>query len=328
MLNPALSEKQVNQFESQAGIILPSGYKDFLLHIGNGAAGTKPFPLSLTNANDCLESCMPGETDYNYRSLPFSLDNCNKCFDNTLDAIDDDVTDEEYERLVLKALQGTVTLYHDGCGYYKVLIVSGEHAGKIFYIDTCSGQGAYEISPSFEEHYLEWLDRKIVEQSAYLEQNDKFECSITNIKLGGNVRDLEVIHAHTDYRFQFEFFCPNDFAREGGYSELTQINDNLIISLYMKHVNYSPLAVEKIEGTKQSNSNEPVKLIGERSEHVVIGQVTRLFQFNNGEKNFPLYVEALQQEILIREAPVAAVSVGDVFRITGRLCGTVYSITR
>ncbi|MVP02057.1 SMI1/KNR4 family protein [Paenibacillus lutrae] len=56
VLNPTLSKKQVDQFESQAGIVLPPGYRDFLLHIGNGAAGTRPFPLSLSHVNNCLDA--------------------------------------------------------------------------------------------------------------------------------------------------------------------------------------------------------------------------------------------------------------------------------
>ncbi|MFS0557821.1 SMI1/KNR4 family protein [Brevibacillus sp. 179-C9.3 HS] len=330
ILNERLTLEQIEQFEASAKIILPQDYKDFLFHIGNGGKYARQFPLSLSHAKDCLEESIRNTVGFEYMSLPFHLEKCNSCFDDNFDADldDDDVFDEPeddgYNHMIVEALHGTITLHNDGCGYFIVMIVSGELAGKLYYIDTANGQGTRFVSDSFADYYLKWLNQQLTQRLAYFEQNDKFDCVITNVKLGGNVRDLHVRKLQNDFRFQFEYFCPGDFKHEGGYSEHTKVNDRLVVSLYMEHRSYSVLELIKVD-----NSMEPsMTHIGERSLHEVIGRVKRLFTHDIGGKCFPLFVEGLEQEILIKGVKDLSVSVGDVFKIRGRLSGEVYRIMR
>ncbi|NQF15709.1 SMI1/KNR4 family protein [Brevibacillus sp. HB1.3] len=327
VLNERLTLEQIEQFESSAHIVLPQDYKDFLLYIGNGGKHAKQFPLSLSHAKGCLEESLRKTVGLEYMSLPFSLDKCNRCFDDDLDETEDDtITDDDvgYDQMITEALHGTITVHNDGCGYFIVMIVSGELAGKLYYIDTCNGQGTRFVSDSFAAYYLKWLNQQMTRRLAYLEQNDKFECVITDVKLGGNVRDLHVRKLNNDFLFQFEYFCPGDFMLAGGYSEYTKVNDHLVVSLYMEHVSFSAL-----ELTQLDNNMEPsLSHIGDRSLHEVIGRVNRLFTHDIGGNHFPLYVEGLEQEILIKGAKDIAVSVGDVYKIRGRLSGEVYRITR
>ncbi|WP_334075042.1 SMI1/KNR4 family protein [Paenibacillus sp. A14] len=328
VLNEGLSESQVEEFEAAAGTTLPQDYRDFLIHIGDGAAKKRQFPLSLSHAKDCMEYCLQEKTELDYMSRPFSADSCNKAFHEDYEDwdsdMDDDAADEHYNRLYSKALQGTITLHHDGCGYYIVMIVSGELAGQLYYIDTCHGQGIHKVSDSFSEYYLKWLGRQILERRAELERNDPFDCVITKVKLGGNVRDLTVKKAHPPFEFQFEYFCPGDFALEGGHTDLTRVHDRLVVSLYMGNRTFSPLEYKKMEGGAGPHMN----LVGDRSEHIVIGQVPRLFQYDTGELAFPLYVDELEQEILIRGLDIPDLAAGDRLQIKGRLCGEVYRIRR
>ncbi|WP_410771527.1 SMI1/KNR4 family protein [Fontibacillus sp. BL9] len=340
VLNEKLSKSEVEKFESAAGIKLPQDYRDFLIHIGDGAAKKRQFPLSLSHAKDCLESCLQEETGLQHVGRPFSADSCNKAFHEDYEEIDEDMDDDAaeqyYNRLYREALQGTITLHNDGCGYYIVMTVSGELSGQLYYIDTCHGQGIHKVSDSFADYYLKWLERRILERQANLEQNDKFDCVITQVKLGGNVRDLTVTKTESSYEFQFEFFCPGDFAREEDTTDLTRVHDRLVVSLYMKNESYSPLEYKKLERSAGSltplhpgnSSGRHLELIGGRSEHIVIGQVKRLFRYNTGELAFPLYVEGLEQEILIRGLDIPDLAVGDVLQIQGRLCGEVYQIRR
>ncbi|MGM1049473.1 MAG: SMI1/KNR4 family protein [Bacillota bacterium] len=331
VLNDQLTEDQIEEFEAAAKVVLPQDYKDFLLHIGNGGKQGhhgRPFPLSLSHAKDCIESNLNTTIGLEYMSLPFSLESCNRYFGDGFENIDEDLADEEYDRMVMEALHGTITLHNDGCGYYIVMIVSGEHAGKLYYIDTCHGQGTYLVSNSFSDYYIKWLDRKITERLAHLEHNDKFSCVITKVKLGGSVRDLHVRKDQYHYSFQFEYFCPGDFVREGGYSEHTRVGDRLVVSLYMEHKSWMPLELEKIEEQDERGALQPLTVIGERSEHIVIGRVNRLFMHDPGEKCFPLYVEGLEQEVLVKGLKELVVSVGDVYKVKGQLNGNVYRIMR
>ncbi len=341
VLNEKLTKNQVEKFESEAGIPLPQDYRDFLIHVGDGTAEKRQFPLSLSHAKDCLESCLQEETGLEYIGRPFNAENCNKAFDEAYEELDDDMDDdaveEHYSHLYREALQSTITLYHDGCGYYIVMIVSGELAGQLYYIDTCHGQGIRKVSDSFTDYYVSWLERRILERKASLERNDKFDCVITTVKLGGNVRDLTVTKPGSpyDYEFQFEYFCPGDFAREGGSTDLTRVHDRLVVSLYMKNESFSPLEYKKLDGSPtltplhpDPSSGRNLQLIGDRSEHIVIGQVRRLLKYDTGELVFPLFVEGLEQEILIQGLEIPDLAVGDMLQVQGRLCGEVYQIKR
>ncbi|GED59990.1 SMI1/KNR4 family protein [Brevibacillus formosus] len=329
VLNERLTLEQIEQFEASAHIVLPQDYKDFLLHIGNGGKHAKQFPLSLSHAKESLEESLRQTVGLEYMSLPFSLEKCNSCFDDDFDDSEDDteddtIIDEAYDHMIIEALHGTITLHNDGCGYFIVMIVSGELSGKLYYIDTASGQGTRFVSDSFAEYYLKWLNQQVARRSAYLEHNDKFDCVITDVKLGGNVRDLHVRKLNNDFLFQFEYFCPGDFIHAGGYSEHTKVNDHIVVSLYMEHLSYSVLVVTQVD----KRTEPSVTHVGERSLHEVIGRVNRLFTHDIGGNCFPLYVEGLDQEILIKGVKDLVVSVGDVYKIRGRLSGEVYRISR
>lgn len=328
VLNPPLTAEHIAHFEAAAHIELPQDYRDFLLHIGDGGKQKRQFPLPLSRARDCLEEDNHHVDGIDIMSLPFSVESCNLYYGEEFDDIDDDISDEALEKLKREALQGTLTVHNDGCGYYMVLIVSGALAGQLYDIDTCHGQGARKVSDSFGEYYIEWLQQKITERLAFLEQNDKFECIITKVKLGGNVRDLHVRKRDNGFAFSFEFFCPGDFIREGGYSEYTQVGDQLVVSLSMEHKSYLPLEIEKVDETSATGSLPPLTLLGERSLHAVIGQVNRLFVHDTGVPCFPLYVEGLEQEVLVKGLRDMTVSVGEVYKLTGQLNGEIYKITR
>ena len=146
---------------------------------------------------------------------------------------------------------------------------------------------------------------------------------------GGNVRDLHVRKIQNDFSFQFEFFCPGDFVREGGHTEYTKVDDQLVVSLSMEHKSYSPLVLEKLDGSVElEGAAQSLTLMGDRSVHTVIGRVNRLFEHSTGENRFPLYVEGLEQEILIKAPNDLTVTVGDVYKVTGQLNGGVYRIMR
>lgn len=330
-LNKTLSEEEIQHFEKKSRIVLPQGYRDFLLHIGNGGKEHRQFPLPLSESADPLKNMFETEElDWTYMSKPFIEEQCNYYYleDEEHNSLPDDLEKDEYDSLALQALHGTLAIYNDGCGYYDLLIVSGKLTGKVISIDTCHGQGFRMLSPSFEHYFVNWMNHRINNRQAQLEHEDVFACTIARVKLGGNVRDLSVIKKANPFSFQFEFFAPGDFAREGEHSTLTQVNDHISLSLYMENRNYQPLEWSKLESPQDANGANLV-LIGDRSEHVVIGEVKRLFRYHNHQDNFPLYVHGLNQEILIKGlSDTEGVQAGDWLRIKGRLSGEIYQIKR
>ena len=151
-LNPTLSQNEIEHFEQQHNIVLPKDYKDFLLTIGNGGAGPN---YGLFKLNEFFTGRHYG-SDINipdtFLSTPFPFSQKRPYF----------YTDESDETLV-KELFGSITLSHEGCGYYNMLIVTGDAAGTVWIDACCSDGGMHLIFDNFTDWYLNWLERSIAE---------------------------------------------------------------------------------------------------------------------------------------------------------------------
>ncbi|MGG0821736.1 SMI1/KNR4 family protein [Paenibacillus turicensis] len=331
-LNELITTEQVEQFELKTKVDLPVDYRDFLIHIGNGGTLHRPFPVALSHASDALRSCLQSEAvNETYIGLPFEPYKCKLCFDDSLDEIDDDMEDYEYDKMLLEAFHGTITLYNDGCGYYDLLVVAGEQKGKVYAIDTCSGQGIREIADSFEAYFMKFIKYEIEERRAHIEHNDKFECFIKEVIPGGNVRELIVTTKEKEKNIQFEYFAPQEFLREGETSKLNQVNDAITVSLFMEDKSYScviitPLLANSLTSAlEEANTSSDFLLVGERSEHVIIGRINRRFEYGRLQsRSLPLYIESLQQEILIIADDKIDYQVGEWLKVKGRLNGEIY----
>lgn len=336
ILNEPITTEQVEQFELKTKVDLPVDYRDFLIHIGNGGIHHRPFPVALSHVSDALRSCLQSEPiDEMYIGLPFEPYKCKLCFDDSLDEIDDDMEDYEYDKMLLEAFHGTITLYNDGCGYYDLLVVAGEQKGKVYAIDTCSGQGIREIADSFKAYFMKFIKYQIEERRAHIEHNDKFECFIKEVIPGGNVRELIVTTKEKEKTFQFEYFAPQEFLREGETSKLNQVNDAITISLSMEDRSYSNLIITPLLANslnlalKEANTSSDLLLVGERSEHIIIGKINRRFEYGRLQsRSIPLYIESLQQEILIIANDKIDYQVGEWLEVKGRLNGEIYTCIR
>ena len=155
-LNPVLSEDCLLGFEKQHGIQLPNDYRTFLREVGNGGAG--PYYGMYKLQNFYMPRFYDGSDasiiDNNFLQTPFPYSE-NKPFPEC-DGIAD-LSDEEF----VKRLCGTITLAHQGCGYYDMLIVSGEEKGKVWTDATVSDYGMGRSFASFTEWYLHWIKESI-----------------------------------------------------------------------------------------------------------------------------------------------------------------------
>ncbi|MBP1905144.1 hypothetical protein J2Z32_001772 [Paenibacillus turicensis] len=335
-LNKPITTGQVEQFERKTKVDLPVDYRDFLIYIGNGGTHHRPFPVALSHASDALRSCLQSEpVDETYIGLPFDPHKCRLCFDEGLDAIDDEIEDYEHDKMVVEAFHGTITLYNDGCGYYDLLVVAGEQKGKVYALDTCAGQGIREIADSFEAYFMNFINFQIEERRAHNEHNDKFESDIKEVIPGGNVRDLIVTTKKNKKTFQFEYFAPQEFLREGETSKLNQVNDVITISLFMEDKSYSSVIITPLlansltSALEEANTSSDFLLVGERSEHIIIGRVNRRLEYGRLQsRTLPVFIESLQQEILIIVDEEIDYQVGVWLKIKGRLNGEIYKCIR
>jgi hypothetical protein len=79
------------------------------------------------------------------------------------------ITDEEWERIIEEEdkkwepdMTGAITLSHQGCAYFDMLIVTGEERGTVWADARASDYGMSRIFDSFTDWYLHWLDNPII----------------------------------------------------------------------------------------------------------------------------------------------------------------------
>ncbi len=150
LLNPCLSPAEIATFEEQHQITLPEEYRQFLLHIGNGGAG--PF-----YGLDSLHQWDAFVAYFTDAPMPTNFLSAQPLLTPAYHMQKEQwkVVRRAYPR---DAYRGCIALCLQGCTYYGLLMVSGEHAGRIVYVDG-DPQPPYFVSPvGFLAWYEGWLD--------------------------------------------------------------------------------------------------------------------------------------------------------------------------
>lgn len=162
-----LSEKEVSEFEEKYQIQLPACYRSFLLEVGNGgcsyarsAAGPfyGIFPLggSVGEIMDEPEKSLgnpvairPHMGDGEWEELAGGL------------VSDENIPDEEYDRLMHKVFGGVLPLGSQGCTYIHAILLNGEHSGKVVNLSLDIDKPVFTFEKNFLDWYERWLDEVI-----------------------------------------------------------------------------------------------------------------------------------------------------------------------
>lgn len=173
-LGSPLFLEDVNAFEQKYNIQLPIEYKNFLTKIGNGgieynsvngnsAAGPD---YGIFNLGHKFHFLTDASLDL-LKKEPFihshiTEDEWGKIFGK----IDENISDEELDRLFAKAYAGVLTIGHSGCSGYIGLMITGDNKGRILYmyeeIEYCP---KFATELNFLDWYENWLDKIICGQS-------------------------------------------------------------------------------------------------------------------------------------------------------------------
>lgn len=184
-LNAPLTEDDVLRFEREHGLSLPSDYRQFLRHVGNGGVG--PY-YGLYSLADAVESDDPG-----FLARPFPHRHWwNGCdppnwFDLPDAHLATPTAESEAAYFASEHVQGSLRLAHEGCGYHRILVVSGPERGTVWSDERASDGGItpmpYANGPfhveghylipddgelprtSFLQWYEEWLDTSLAQVS-------------------------------------------------------------------------------------------------------------------------------------------------------------------
>jgi HEAT repeat protein len=145
-LNPPLSEADLRRFETVHAIELPSCYRAFVQHVGNGGAGPYYGIYPLDKWNDFAEWVLD-DVPSDFLSRPSPLQPGRNVGLETGSDAD-----------LLSAYQGTLSIGTQGCTYAMQLILSGPHRCRVAYVDA-DGQPPYVVrDPDFLSWYERWLD--------------------------------------------------------------------------------------------------------------------------------------------------------------------------
>lgn len=97
-------------------------------------------------------------TDARHAGRPFAPDEVQR----RMDALDDGGVgedDERWEELYEEQTAGAVFLSEQGCGYYTLLVLNGEHRGTLWDDSRAADCGITPMRVGFAEWYLRWLER-------------------------------------------------------------------------------------------------------------------------------------------------------------------------
>jgi hypothetical protein len=167
-LRPVASEQELAAFESQFRIVLPVGYRSFLLQLGNGGAGPyyglEPFKNALFRDLDYRDN-----TDLIDPSMPFAFEShWNLEFRGDVES--QEYSDFEQEYFDNKWANGLIRICNFGCGVSLNLVVNGPEYGNIWVDDRCNDGGLYpdpyfgqKDRTEFLNWYELWLDRSLEE---------------------------------------------------------------------------------------------------------------------------------------------------------------------
>jgi hypothetical protein len=164
--NPSLPERDLKEFESRHGVVLPAEYREFLLQFGNGGrwpwllqkpfGGVEPKPWQSWDIRPAAVSePFPHTHGWNDPSGE-------PVYRDELDG------DPEFERLEREwqsryfnksLLNGAIPLHDNGCARYTWLVVTGPLAGGVWFDCRVDRLGIYPITncDGIWVRFLDWM---------------------------------------------------------------------------------------------------------------------------------------------------------------------------
>jgi len=140
--NPPLTRAQVDQFEAECGVQLPSAFARFLTEVGNGGAFGPQYGVPALG--DTWGSPWHDVPYGDAVSIPYGM---------PAECVWEDEPDErKREVLQARAGHGNIVIGYEGCGTYWVLIVAGPRKGEICLLTEV---GIASCPKSVE--YMTWL---------------------------------------------------------------------------------------------------------------------------------------------------------------------------
>lgn len=151
-LNAPASLAEIERFEAETGVVIPSDYRDFLLKVGNGGvAPCRLAPLAAWGDSYWLDDPHPEMAGAACLVTPESEEH-GKAWLEKMGVPD---WESRWDSNQWSPMFGTIAVAEIGCGLYFSMIMTGEHRGRIF-----SWGDAQLLSPCFypPRSFGEWIE--------------------------------------------------------------------------------------------------------------------------------------------------------------------------
>jgi len=144
-LNSPLSQASIAKFEHETRVSLPDGYREFLLHVGDGGDGPPDYGMLPMGLNPMWNEPATVSIANMQRAFPFT--------EYWVWEYDDERDEDRYAQ----TFDGNLNLGTDGCAMHWLLIINGSERGQIW---NWSDVGIQPCSPKreFLDWYEYWLD--------------------------------------------------------------------------------------------------------------------------------------------------------------------------
>lgn len=164
-LGVPLAEAKLRYYEEQFGVVLPSGYRRFLMEVGHGGAGPFYGLFPLDSRDPEFINMFGGDLGKPFPwASSFNPDEWER--DHSIASLEG-VEWDENGKYVGMFLPGALYLCHCGCAIRNFLIVCGPCEGEVWRDSQATGEG---IVPEVDEHgnrlgfldwYEQWLDKSL-----------------------------------------------------------------------------------------------------------------------------------------------------------------------
>jgi hypothetical protein len=159
VLNPVVTNERIQQFQDEQQIVLPEDYAVFLTEIGNGGAGPcyGLLPLGDFEHNSVGVLSLPFPHLAHWNVTPSEFESQKQLGTQSLpEHFDDWYFSGQF-------INGAIPICHEGCGYYDLLVVTGDNAGTMWIDGRCSDGGIAPLTRydgvihTFASWYSEWI---------------------------------------------------------------------------------------------------------------------------------------------------------------------------
>ncbi|MFM2430747.1 MAG: hypothetical protein RLZZ511_1960 [Cyanobacteriota bacterium] len=164
-IDTPINIESLREVENQHNIVLPDCYRGFLTQVGNGGCSANRSAAGPFYGISPIETLLVGYSlEHLSQPVKISPDMTEEEWSFLAAQLNDDLPDEEYEKIHDEIYSGILWIGFQGCSFYHGLILNGQYKGRVIYLSDEiyeDYQPEFTHSDNFLDWYESWLDAVI-----------------------------------------------------------------------------------------------------------------------------------------------------------------------